>query len=291
MSGTHVITFYRFVAPGTLPPERLAALQGALQTRCEAGQVLGTVLLAQEGINGTLCGAEPALDTLCGWLRAQPEWPGLPVKWSRARADQAPFGRLKVRVKDEIVSLGAAVDPVALSGEPVGPERFNELLDDPTVLVIDTRNHYEIEAGGFPGALNPGTDSFREFPGFAAQLDPEQQPRVAMFCTGGIRCEKASGYLLAQGFEAVYQLDGGILNYLDTVEPAASRWRGDCFVFDQRVALTPALEPGDYVQCHACRRPLTPADTAHPDYEPGVRCADCAGFGTDTGRTAPARAG
>lgn len=263
-----------------MPPERVAALREQLLEACVEQGILGTLLLAGEGVNGTVTGTQPALHTLIELLHAQPELVDLEYKLSAARPDSAAFLRMKVKIKEEIVSFGHPVSPALQTGEHVDASRWNELLADPDVLVIDTRNRYEIEVGTFPGALDPGTSNFREFPQFVEeQLDPATQPRVAMFCTGGIRCEKASAYLLEHGFESVYQLDGGVLKYLETVAEAGAnepnQWQGECFVFDQRVALGPDLVPGDYLQCHACRRPLPRAQSNHPDYVEGVSCPRC----------------
>ena len=276
-----VMALYHFAHPA-LTDARIAVLREELLERCQALGILGTLLLAGEGINGTVNGAQSSLDALAEFLRQQPEFRELQSKCSAARDGEVAFLRMKVKIKDEIVSFGQNVSPAINSGEHVNAQRFNELLDDPDVVVIDTRNTYEVEVGTFPGAINPQTRNFREFPAFVEKnLDPETQPRVAMFCTGGIRCEKASAYLLERGFNEVYQLDGGILKYLETVgddeenSPSQNRWSGECFVFDQRVALDAQLRPGAYVQCHACRRPLPKSETGHPDYVIGVSCPGC----------------
>ncbi len=276
------MALYHFVHP-LMSEARLGRLRDLLLERCASLNVLGTLLLAAEGINGTVNGSRAALDALAECLQQQPEFVGLQYKCSDARAGEAAFLRMKVKIKDEIVSFGQPVSPARHTGIHVDAQRFNELLDDPDVVVIDTRNTYEIEVGTFPGAVNPQTSTFREFPEFVEHnLDPATQPRVAMFCTGGIRCEKASAYLLERGFEEVYQLDGGVLKYLETVESnaqaadsTANRWLGECFVFDQRVALDARLRPGDYIQCHACRRPLPRSEKNHPDYVLGVSCPRC----------------
>jgi len=268
-----VVTFYHFVA---LDEARLAGLRAGLVELCSAREILGTTLLATEGINGTLAGERSHLEDVVVWLRDQPGLTELQVKFSQACDSSPVFYRLRVKIKPEIVTFGVPVAPGERTGQHVDAQRWNELLDDPELVVIDARNHYEIEVGSFPGALNPQTESFREFPQFVAdRLDPQQQPRVAMFCTGGIRCEKASAYMLEAGFREVYQLDGGILKYLETVAESANRWQGDCFVFDQRVALKADLAPGEHVQCHACRRPLTQADVDNEHYEEGVSCRFC----------------
>ncbi len=269
-----VCTFYKFVRL-----TELAELQTRLQQTGERLDLRGTVLIAEEGINGTLTGALHTLRSFIGALNLLPAFEDLPVKFSTAAADNEVFHRLKIRIKREIVALGLpSVDPTLRTGEHVSAQRWNELLDDPDVLIIDTRNRYECSVGSFPGALQPDTRSFREFPAFVeTQLDPARHRAVAMFCTGGIRCEKASAYMLEQGFEHVYQLDGGILKYFETIEPAANRWQGECFVFDQRVSLNDALTEGAFAQCFACRRPVSAADQQHPDYEIGVCCPSCVG--------------
>jgi UPF0176 protein len=267
-----VMTFYRFVRLTELPE-----LQAALTERATALGLKGTILLAEEGINATVAGEQPALESFRDELRARPSFAAMRFRFSRAQAGNPVFYRLKVRIKPEIVRLDQpGVDPARRTGEHVDPRRWNELLDDPEVLVLDTRNSYEIGIGTFPGALDPGTRSFRQLPAFVERhLDPTRHRRIAMFCTGGIRCEKASAWLLEQGFETVYQLDGGILSYLETVRPEENRWQGECFVFDQRVSVDEQLGEGSFEQCYACRRPLSAADLASPDYRVGVSCPHC----------------
>jgi len=235
------------------------------------------VLLAEEGINGTLTGTREALETWLDSVREDPRLRALSAKFSTASDDNPVFHRLKVRIKKEIVSFGEpGLRPGEHTGEHVDPEGWNQLLDDPDVLVIDTRNRYEIAIGTFPGAVDPDTTNFREFADYVRQhVDPAQHPRIAMCCTGGIRCEKASAFMLKQGFEAVYQLDGGILQYLESVREEDNRWQGECFVFDQRVSVNEGLEQGDYEQCFACRRPLSAQDLASPHYRQGVSCPHC----------------
>lgn len=276
-----VCTFYKFVRLSGLPE-----LQASVQRAGEILDLRGTVLLADEGINGTVTGALEALQSFMVELKLHPAFADLPFKFSTATADNEVFYRLKVRIKREIVALGLpSVDPSLRTGEHVSAQRWNELLDDPDVLVVDTRNRYECAVGSFPGAVQPDTRSFREFPAFVeAQLDPARHRAVAMFCTGGIRCEKASAYMLDQGFEHVYQLDGGILKYFETVEPTANRWQGECFVFDQRVSVNDTLTEGEFAQCFACRRPLSAADQQHPDYEIGVCCPHCLGERSESDR-------
>ncbi len=270
---SHVVTFYRFVRLDD--PE---ALRDAIEARARTLGLKGTVLLATEGINGTVAGDRAALEALVAYLRSQPPFAELDCKFSSSAASNEVFHRLKIRIKAEIVNMGRPeVDVAARTGTHVGPERWHELLDDPDVVVVDTRNDYEVAIGSFPGAADPATRSFREFPAYVSEhLDPSRQPRVAMFCTGGVRCEKASAYLLEQGFEEVFQLDGGILGYLEQVAPGENRWQGECFVFDQRVSVDDALAQGSYVQCFACRRALSNADLESPEYVQGVSCPHCA---------------
>lgn len=267
-----VVTFYKFV-----PLENLDLLRTALENRASKLEVRGTVLLAEEGINGTLSGGRSRLEALVTWLTEQPSLEDLVCKYSSADEANPVFHRLKVRIKPEIVAMGRSDVTVAeRTGTHVGPDRWHELLEDPDIVVVDTRNDYEVAIGTFPGSVNPHTQSFREFPDYvAAHLDPQTNPRVAMFCTGGVRCEKASAYLLGQGFEEVFQLDGGILNYLEQVPDDDNRWQGECFVFDQRVSVNDALGQGNFTQCFACRRALTQEDTQSDDYRYGVSCPYC----------------
>jgi len=267
-----VATFYKFVPPGDLE-----TLRSELETRAETLAIRGTVLLAEEGINGTLSGSREKLEALVAWLREAPPFTDLTVRYSLAQPENPVFHRLKIRIKPEIVNMGVAdVDAGRRTGTHVDPERWHELLEDPDVVVIDTRNDYEVAIGTFPGAVNPETRSFREFPEFVRRhLDPDQQSRVAMFCTGGVRCEKASAYLLEQGFAEVSQLDGGILNYLEQVDEEDNHWQGECFVFDQRVSVDERLQQGSFTQCFACRRALTPEDMASVHYQRGISCPHC----------------
>ncbi len=237
----------------------------------------GTILLANEGVNGTLCGSRHALETFLDEVRQVPALKELKEKYSTADQDNLVFHRFKIKLKREIVTFGIdGIRPAEHTGEHVSPERWNELLEDPDVLVIDTRNSYEYAIGTFPGAVDPKTTTFREFPEYVRQhLDPEKTPRVAMFCTGGIRCEKATAFMLDEGFEAVYQLDGGILKYLEDVDPESNRWQGECFVFDQRVSVDADLREGQFEQCFACRRALSADDLGSEHYVAGVSCPHC----------------
>ncbi|HKL64260.1 MAG TPA: rhodanese-related sulfurtransferase [Woeseiaceae bacterium] len=269
----HVVSFYRFVA---LPQYR--ELRDPLLAAGRQRGLLGTVLLAPEGINATLAGGHEELQSLLAWLGGRDGLGQLQGRWSRAH--EAPFRRFRVRLRSEIVSLGRPdVDAAATTGERVAPAEWNRLIADPDTLVIDTRNRYEIDVGRFPGAMDPGTDSFRDFPVFVRErLAGERDRPIAMYCTGGIRCEKATAMMRALGFERVYQLEGGILGYLDEMSGSPdNRWEGECFVFDSRVAVDRYLAPGHYVQCHACRRPLSQAEVASPLYREGVSCPHCRG--------------
>ena len=250
-------------------------LQVPLHALCKAHGVKGILLLANEGMNATLAGAPGAMDTVMAGIREIGAIPDLAHKTSFCEA--MPFLRLKVRLKAEIVTLGAGdVDPLAHAGTYVDPADWNALMADPDVTLIDTRNAYETMIGTFERALDPKTRSFSQFPGFVREnLDPARHRKIAMFCTGGIRCEKASSYLLSQGFPQVYHLKGGILQYLEDVPQAESRWNGACFVFDDRVAVGHGLEVADVKLCHGCRMPLKAAEMASEWYEKGVSCPHC----------------
>jgi UPF0176 protein len=253
-----------------------ATLRAPLLDRCEAEGVRGTLLLAREGINGTIAGGYDGVSRVLDHIRALPGCRGL--EWKDSHSPTPPFGRMKVSLKREIVTMGVAdVDPRAATGHYVAPAEWNALIAAPDVAVIDTRNAYEVAIGSFEGAVDPGTDSFRDFPAWwQANKDRFHNKRVAMFCTGGIRCEKSTNYLLSQGVEEVYHLKGGILKYLEEVPEAESLWRGACFVFDGRVSVEHGLRTGPHVLCHACRRPILPEDRARPEYEAGVACHHCA---------------
>ncbi|WP_127346317.1 rhodanese-related sulfurtransferase [Pseudidiomarina mangrovi] len=237
--------------------------------------VKGTLLLAREGINGTICGTRDGIDQVLTFLRSRPEFADLEHKESPS-ASQA-FYRTKVKLKKEIVTMGVDwVDPKNIVGTYVEAKDWNALIRDPEVLLIDTRNNYEFAVGTFEGAINPCTDSFREFPEYVQQhLDPSKHKKVAMFCTGGIRCEKSTAYLKQQGFDEVYHLKGGILKYLEEMPEQDSTWQGDCFVFDQRVTVRHGLVQGDYDQCYACRMPITADEMASEHYVKGVSCPHC----------------
>lgn len=249
-----------------------------LQQFCITHEVKGTILLAPEGINGTIAGPRPGIDAVFAHLRSDPRMATLEHKESFVDpAEEEPFYRMKVRLKREIVALGLPeVNPNEQVGTYVDPHEWNALISDPEVLVIDTRNDYEYVVGTFRGAINPETRAFREFPAYVRQnLDPKKYKKVAMFCTGGIRCEKATSFMLLEGFEEVYHLKGGILKYLEEVNPEESLWEGECFVFDNRVTVDHYLQPGNYAMCYACKRPLSDEDMESPDYEEGISCPYC----------------
>jgi UPF0176 protein len=265
-------------------------MRAPLQSLCRKYDMRGTLLLAPEGINGTIAGGAEGLEKVLDHIRALPDCADLDVKLSDAPT--MPFHRMKVRVKREIVTMGEpGIDPRAGAGTYVKAQDWNALIADPDVILIDTRNDYEVAAGTFDGAINPNTSSFRDFPTWFRNartrlLGTGKQPKVAMFCTGGIRCEKSTAFLKQEGVEEVYHLKGGILKYLETVPEEASLWRGECFVFDQRVTIGPGLARGTYELCHGCRRPVSPQERASPLYEAGVSCAACHGERTEGQRAA-----
>jgi UPF0176 protein len=265
-----VATFYKFVKLSDV-----SEMRSPLLSRCQEQGIRGTILLAQEGINGTIAGTREAIDSVLAALRCDPRLADLEHKESVA--ETMPFDRMKVRLKKEIVTLGLPeVDPTEQVGTYVSPEEWNAIVSDPEVVVIDTRNTYEVGIGTFQGAQNPQTHSFREFPKYVQQnLDPSQHKKVAMFCTGGIRCEKASSFMLSQGFQEVFHLKGGILKYLEEIPPDESLWQGECFVFDQRVTVQHGLEEGTHAMCWGCGHPVSEADKASPQYEAGISCPHC----------------
>ena len=243
----------------------------------------GSLLVANEGINGTLCGEEEKLDAFLSEVQG---YFGITLTIKKSRAEAEPFYKFKVRLKKEIVTFGKPdVDPNAQVGEYVKPKDWNALISDDDVIVIDTRNDYEIKAGTFEGALNPKTHSFTQFADYVSDtLSDKKQKKIAMFCTGGIRCEKATSYLLNEGFEKVFHLEGGILNYFADVPKEESKWQGECFVFDHRVTVNHDLEPGRFEMCHVCGWPLEDADREHVNYEEGVSCEHCFGLRSDDDR-------
>ena len=270
MNPVVVSALYRFVSLSDYQ-----CLRQPLLDLCTKNDIKGTLLLANEGINGTVAGSRGAIDNLLSFLRSDPRLQ--PLQHKESYCDTAPFYRMKVKLKEEIVTMGVqGIDPNHVVGTYVKPHQWNQLIDDPEVTVIDTRNYYEVAIGSFKGAKNPNTNSFREFPDYVKlNLDPQKHKKVAMFCTGGIRCEKSTAYLKDQGFEEVYHLEGGILKYLEEVPPAESRWQGECFVFDNRVSVDHELAQGSYDQCHGCRHPITEEDKLSEKYLLGVSCPRC----------------
>lgn len=271
MTGSYVVAaMYRFVRL-----DDFEALRAPLHRVMLDNQVKGTMLLAREGVNGTIAGSRQGVDAVMAWLRSDTRL--APIEVKESCADDNPFYRTKVKLKNEIVTMGVDdIDPCHIVGTYVRPQDWNALISDPEVLVIDTRNHYEYQIGTFERALNPDTESFREFPEFVERnLDPSRHKKVAMFCTGGIRCEKSTAFLKQQGFAEVYHLQGGILKYLEEVPEQESLWQGECFVFDNRVTVNHQLEQGSYDQCHACRMPITEEEKQSVYFQPGVSCPHC----------------
>lgn len=252
-----------------------AAIKPRIDTLCAADGLKGTLLLAPEGINGTVAGSQEGIDRLLAHLRSLPGCGDL--EWKEAESEIAPFGRMKVRLKREIVTMGQPdVDPRARVGHYVAPADWNDLIAREDVVTIDTRNDYEVAIGSFEGAVNPETESFGAFPAWwEANKERFGGKKIAMFCTGGIRCEKSTNYLLGQGVRGVYHLKGGILKYLEEVPAEKSRWQGDCFVFDNRVSVGHGLKQGPHLLCHGCRRPILPHDMQRPGFEAGVSCHHC----------------
>jgi len=278
-----VAALYRFT-----PFEDCDALQSDLQALCSEAGIKGTILLAPEGINGTIAGSANAIKAILAHIRSLPGCAEIEVKYSDAA--EMPFYRMKVRIKREIVTMGEPnIDPVRDVGAYVSPEDWNALITDPDIILIDTRNAYEVAAGTFENAIDPQTPSFRDFPAWFRDnretlLEGKEKPRIAMFCTGGIRCEKATALLKAEGLDEVYHLKGGILKYLEKIDPDESRWNGECFVFDERVTVTHGLERGSHALCRACRMPISELDQTSPLYEEGISCPACHGTRTEEQR-------
>jgi UPF0176 protein len=270
MSEIVVAALYKFVALDDFHEIREPLLDACLRAGTK-----GTLLLAHEGINGTIAGSREAIDVVLAHLRSDPRLVNIDHKESYD--DHMPFYRMKVKLKKEIVTMGITdIDPNEVVGTYVKPGDWNDLINDPEVLLVDTRNDYEYGIGTFKGALDPNTTTFREFPAWVRkELDPSRHKKVAMFCTGGIRCEKASAFMLREGFEHVYHLEGGILKYLEEVPREQSSWEGECFVFDNRVAVNHQLEKGQYDQCYGCRHPITEQDKLSETYQKGVCCPGC----------------
>jgi UPF0176 protein len=270
MSTTVVCALYRFVSLNNFEE-----LQTPLLNIMNSNQVKGTLLLAGEGINGTIAGEQQGIDNVLNWLKSDPRLSNLTVKLSFDTEN--PFYRTKVKLKKEIVTMGVeGIDPNRSVGTYVKPKDWNALISDPDVLLVDTRNDYEISIGTFKNAVDPKTTNFREFPEYVKEnLDPAKHKKVAMFCTGGIRCEKSTAYLKEQGFDEVYHLEGGVLKYLEEVPEEETLWEGECFVFDNRVSVNHQLEKGQYDQCHGCRLPITEEDKKSDKYMQGVSCHHC----------------
>ena len=268
------VTFYHFV---TL--DKKNNIQEHVYNFCEANKIKGTILLADEGINGTISGKEKNIREFLIFIKKESLFNGVfsKLEHKESWASKNPFYRMKVRLKKEIVALGVdGVSPTKNVGKYVKPEEWNNLISDPNTIIIDTRNHYEVDIGTFKNATNPNTSTFRELPIFIEEnLDPKTPKKIAMFCTGGIRCEKATSLMLDKGFKDVYHLEGGILKYLETIDKDKSLWEGECFVFDQRVAVTHGLNEGKYDQCYACRHPLSPDEMNSSHYIKGISCPYC----------------
>lgn len=265
-----VAALYKFA-----PLDDYQALKSPLLHFCLKNDIKGTLLLASEGINGTVAGSRQAIDALLEYLKADNRLVNLEHKESYCATQ--PFYRTRVKLKKEIVTLGVpGIDPSKTAGKYVEPKNWNQLISDPDVLLIDTRNNYEVGIGTFKNAINPDTNTFREFPKFVEEnLQNAKDKKIAMFCTGGIRCEKSTAYLLQQGFKNVFHLKGGILKYIEEVPTDESLWQGECFVFDNRVAVDNTLTPGEYDQCHGCRNPLSKEDRQSPKYSAGIHCPHC----------------
>ena len=270
MSKVVIAALYHFV---TL--EDYEQLRQPLLDLMLKNNIKGTLLLAREGVNGTVAGSQASIDTLFEWFKRDSRL--AEVRYKVSFDEEMPFNRTRVKLKKEIVTMGVeGIDPTHVVGTYVKPEEWNALIADPDVTLIDTRNDYEVAIGTFKHAVNPHTDSFRQFPTYVKEnMDPAKQKKVAMFCTGGIRCEKSTAYMKEQGFDEVYHLQGGILKYLETVPEEESMWEGECFVFDKRVSVTHALEKGHYDQCHACRLPITEEDKENEHYVQGISCHHC----------------
>lgn len=273
-----IAAFYQFK-----PLADYTAYRAPLLALAQTHGLSGTILLAAEGVNGTIAGTKGGIDAMLAALRALPGCAGLEHKESLS--EENPFLRMKVRLKKEIVTMGVGLDVQGNTGTYVEPEDWNALISDPDVALIDTRNTYEVEIGAFEGAIDPKTESFGEFPAWLDQMARVSgKKRVAMYCTGGIRCEKATAYAKGLGFEEVYHLKGGILKYLEDIAPQDSKWLGECYVFDRRVAVGHGVTPGSYTACNACGKPVSQAGAAHNDFELGVSCASCIGDYTEDDR-------
>ena len=274
MASFFTTAFYHFVAINDIKN-----IQSIIQDYCDKTSLKGTILIADEGINGTISGKEIDILAFHEFIKNDPIFSKVfqLLEYKSSWSNKNPFYRMKVRLKKEIVALGIPeVSPIKKVGTYVKPEEWNSLISDPDIILIDTRNGYEVDIGTFPNAINPQTKSFRDFPEYVKKnLDSRKNKKVAMFCTGGIRCEKASSYMMKEGFDEVFHLQGGILKYLETIPEKDSLWQGECFVFDQRVAVTNGLKEGKYNQCFACRHPLSPEELLSKEYIEGISCSYC----------------
>ena len=274
MASFFTTAFYHFVTINDIKN-----MQSIIQDYCDKTSIKGTILIANEGINGTISGKEIEILEFHKFIKYAPIFSDVfqPLEYKSSWSNKNPFYRMKVRLKKEIVALGIPeVSPIKKVGVYVKPEEWNSLISDPDIILIDTRNGYEVDIGTFPNAINPQTKSFRDFPEYVKKnLDSRKNKKVAMFCTGGIRCEKASSYMMKEGFDEVFHLQGGILKYLETIPEKDSLWQGECFVFDQRVAVTNGLKEGKYNQCFACRHPLSPEELLSKEYIEGISCSYC----------------
>ena len=274
MASFFTTAFYHFVAINDIKN-----IQSIIQNYCDKTSLKGTILIADEGINGTISGKEIDILAFHEFIKNDPIFSKVfqLLEYKSSWSNKNPFYRMKVRLKKEIVALGIPeVSPIKKVGVYVKPEEWNSLISDPDIILIDTRNRYEVDIGTFSNAINPKTLSFRDFPKYVKKnLDPKKNKKVAMFCTGGIRCEKASSYMMEEGFDEVYHLQGGILKYLEIIPEKDSLWQGECFVFDQRVAVTNGLREGKYNQCFACRHPLSPEEIQSDEYIEGISCCYC----------------
>ena len=274
MASFFTTAFYHFIAINDIKN-----IQSIIQDYCDKTSLKGTILIADEGINGTISGKEIDILAFHEFIKKDPIFSKVfqLLEYKSSWSNKNPFYRMKVRLKKEIVALGIPeVSPIKKVGTYVKPEEWNSLISDPDIILIDTRNGYEVDIGTFSNAINPKTLSFRDFPKYVKKnLDPKKNKKVAMFCTGGIRCEKASSYMMEEGFDEVYHLQGGILKYLEIIPEKDSLWQGECFVFDQRVAVTNGLKEGKYNQCFACRHPLSPEEILSDEYIEGISCCYC----------------
>jgi UPF0176 protein len=273
MENIKVASFYRF-----LKIQDLERMREELLILSKELNLLGTMIIAEEGFNGSISGQKDSIVIIFNWLEKKLSIKNPIIKTARwANVKIPPFSKIHIKIKKEIVAIGREdIRPYEKYGKSVKPENWNQLIQNPETIIIDTRNKYEIDIGSFPGALNPETKAFRDFPAFAENIPNSKKNKpIAMFCTGGIRCEKAAALMIEMGFSDVNQLEGGILNYLENIKESENIWKGECFVFDDRVAVDAELRDGKYIQCHACRHPLSVDETRSPDYQEGISCPRC----------------